>query len=427
VESVLEGVVATSKRVERTQICFNTETGLILKVGNLGIAQDQVDYFYDDDCLIFAGMGDVHIHAREDKSKKHIYKEDFFSSAQAALHGGVTHVSDMPNNPIPPIDDVSYREKLALTLKSGFPFFLYAGIGPGTSPLTFTIPYKAYMGPSVGELFFKNNEELEDVLEAYRGQFVSFHCEDPEILEECKGLSDHELRRPVRAEVMATKKALELIEKYELKGKLCHYSSKEGLPKILEAKKRGFSVECEVTPQHLYFNQNLLDNSLSDKKTFMQMNPPIRSIEDQEFMLESFLRGDIDYLATDHAPHTWDEKEKGTSGLPGLDTYGGFVTWLLVEKKMDPKLVSLACSEKPGRFVNNFLPSLRKCEKVFERFGKGFGFVVPGHVASFTVLNLKRPWTVKKADLNTKAQWSPFLDITFPGSVESVFFMGSKI
>ncbi|MEE2744296.1 MAG: hypothetical protein VYD54_10330, partial [Bdellovibrionota bacterium] len=232
----------------------------------------------------------------------------------------------------------------------------------------------------------------------------------------------HELRRPVEAETIATKTALELIEKFQLKGKLCHYSSKDGLPKILEAKRRGFPVECEVTPQHLFYNQDIV----SDKK-LMQMNPPIRSKEDQEFMLESFLKGDIDYLATDHAPHSPEEKDLGTSGLPGLDTYGGFVTWLLVDKKMDPKLVSLACSEKPGRFVNNFLPSLKECEKGFERFGKGFGLLEEGYVASFTVLNLKKSWTVKKESLHTKAKWSPFLNVSFPGSVEDVFLLGQKV
>ena len=422
-ELVIEGVVACSKGVERKQIRFNQETGLILDVGNLGIPQEKVDFSYGDDCLIFAGMGDVHIHAREDKSQKHLYKEDFTSASRASLNGGVTHACDMPNNPVPPIDDESYKEKLALTLKTGFPFFLYAGIGPETKPLSFSVPYKAYMGPSVGELFFKNEEELENALSAYEGKFVSFHCEDPVILEECKNKETHELRRPVEAETIATKTALELIEKFHLKGKLCHYSSKDGLPKILEAKRKGLPVECEVTPQHLFYNQDIL----SDKRNFMQMNPPIRSKEDQEFMLQSFLEGNIDYLATDHAPHTPEEKEEGTSGLPGLDTYGGFVTWLLVDKKMDPKLVSLACSERPGNFVNNFLPSLKKCEKSFDRFGKGFGLLEEGYVASFTVLNLKRPWTVKKENLQTKANWSPFLDVTFPGSVEDVFLLGQKI
>ena len=112
------------------------------------------------------------------------------------------------------------------------------GLGPETKPLSFKVPYKAYMGPSVGELFFKNEGELDDSLDRYQGEYVSFHCEDPEILEECKDKPTHEMRRPVEAETVATSTALRLIEKYKLKGKLCHYSSKDGLPLILEAKKR---------------------------------------------------------------------------------------------------------------------------------------------------------------------------------------------
>lgn len=429
-DRVLEGRVVDSKGVQSKQILFDDETGLIKDVGNLGVPKDKVDYSFSSDCLVFGGMGDVHIHAREDVSQKNVYKEDFCSASQAALNGGVTHTCDMPNNPTPPIDDNSYLEKLSLTLKADFPLFLYAGIGPETRPLSFKVPYKAYMGPSVGELFFKNEGELDNSLDRYQGQYVSFHCEDPEILENCKDLPSHELRRPVEAETVATSTALRLIEKYKLKGKLCHYSSKDGLPLILEAKRKGLSVECEVTPQHLYFSQEeFFGNrylSSAEQRQWMQMNPPIRSKKDKEGMLEAFLRGDIDYLATDHAPHCHHEKDEGTSGLPGLDTYGAFVTWLLIEKKMKPELVSLACTERPGRFVNTFLDSLKANESSFNRYGKGFGKIEPGYVASFTVLNLKKPYEVKRENLKTKAKWSPFEGITFPGSVESVFLCGNR-
>ena len=120
----------------------------------------RTDLEFGDDCLIFAGMGDIHIHARDDVSEQGIYKEDFRTAAAAAIHGGVVQVADMPNNPSAPIDDASYRAKRRHLESREVPIAvtLYAGIGPGTRPLSFAVPYKVYMGPSVGDLFFTTLE-----------------------------------------------------------------------------------------------------------------------------------------------------------------------------------------------------------------------------------------------------------------------------
>lgn len=419
----LEGILVDSKTKSRRQIRFDENTGLILDMGDLKIPREKIDYYFDDDCLVFAGMGDIHVHAREDVSQKHIYKEDFLSASKAALNGGVTHICDMPNNPIPPVDDKTYADKLKLTKRGLIPILLYAGIGPNTRPLSYMVPYKAYIGPSIGDLFFRSNKELDDVLKFYKGQHVSFHCEDPEILEEKKGEKSHLKRRPVEAEVVATKTAIDLIEKYNLQGKLCHFSSSEGMEKIRAARSRGTKILCEVTPQHLFFNDETIPEN---RKTFFQMNPPIRPKSEQEAMLKALFTGEIDFLATDHAPHSIEEKDQGISGLTGLDTYGAFVTWLLVEKKMDPRLAAKVCSENPGNFVNQFLPSLKKIDERFGSFGNGFGKLEKGFYANFTVLNLKKPTLVSKEKLKTKVSWSPFEGITFPGSVSAVF-LGGKL
>lgn len=417
---VIEANCATSKEVKRLQIKFDEITGLIEEVGDLGLP---VDFNYGDDCLLFAGMGDVHIHAREDVSGKNCYKEDF-TSARSALHnGGLCHAGDMPNNPVPPIDDKSYEEKFKLALKAEGELWLYAGIGPETQPLSYKVPYKVYMGPSVGELFFKDLPSLDKTLKNYSGQVVSFHCEDPEILEQSKNKDHHHDRRPVHAEVVATRDALNLIEKYKLLGKLCHYSSGEGLNLIREARKKGVTVKIEVTPQHLFYDMEQIQEK--DFKTF-QMNPPIRSRNDRNVLLEALKNGEIDFLATDHAPHTSEEKDKGTSGLTGLDTFGPFVTWLMQEG-VDPKTIARMTSENPGDFFNQFLPSWSRISPVFESMGKGVGYLEAGYRANFTVLNLKKPLTVTKEFLKTKPQHSPFLNAQFPGQVEALFIGGKKV
>ncbi|MBA2406177.1 MAG: amidohydrolase family protein [Bdellovibrionales bacterium] len=420
---VLEANCASSEEVKRKQIRFDEETGLISEIGELKVPREKVDFYFEDDCLLFAGMGDIHIHAREDTSGKNNYKEDFLTAFEAMKNGGVTHAGDMPNNPIPPIDNASYEAKFKLGSKAHRCLWFYAGIGPETRPLSYPVPYKVYMGPSIGDLFFKDLKTLDDTLSHYRGQHVSFHCEDPEILEAHKSAGLHHEKRPVEAETVATRDALMLIEKYELKGKLCHYSSDEGLKLIRAARKNGVNVSIEVTPQHLYFD---LENLESDRLTSFQMNPPIRHQQDRDALREALLNGEIQFLATDHAPHTAEEKAKGTSGLTGLDTFGGFVTWLLAEG-FSPQLIALVTAENPGTFHNQFMESWKKLSADYNSFGLGLGFLKPGFRANFTVLKLHSAQTVTSDKLKTKVKHSPFLGVTFPGRLESLFIGGKKV
>jgi dihydroorotase len=405
---IVEGVLADLDGVRPGQV--RIERGTIVAVGT-GLGQP--DHVFGDRCLIFAGMGDIHIHARQDVTGRENHKETFATASAAALHGGVVHVADMPNNPAPPVDDATYAVKERLLAEAGLPvtFTLYAGIGPGTRPLTRTVPYKAYMGPSVGELYFRTLEELDRTLAAYRGQAVSFHCEDPILLDRHRSAPTHEARRPAECELNATRFALEMIAKHGLTGRLCHYSVGEGLPLIRAARARGLPVTAEVTPHHVFFDTSLLTEA---NRPWMQMNPPLRGPADREAMLEALRDGTADYLATDHAPHTLAEKARGVSGLPHLDTYGPFVTWLLVERGFTPERIAAVCSANPGAFVNAYRP---------EKFGR----LLPGYVGSLTVLDLGRPTTVRRQDLRTRCGWSPFEGITFPGSVAAVFVRGQRL
>jgi dihydroorotase len=389
-----------------------------IEIGDGGLIQSvsketgSADIILKDE-LIFPGFIDVHVHARECADHSWDYKEDFTTAGQAAINGGVVAFADMPNNPVPPLDDKSYEDKYQLTKKSPVDILLYAGIGSRTNalldagaadgrPRSRLVPYKVFMGPSIGDLFFKSAYDLEKVLEKYRGQSVSFHCEDPEILEANKNQPTHSQKRPPEAEVMAIDFALELIKKYQLQGKICHCSTQEGLQKIVSAKKSGLPVTIEVAPHHLFFDETMLTD---ENQKIFQVNPPIRQTKVNRLALIAALKnGDIDYLATDHAPHTIAEKEKGTSGMPHLDTYGPFVAWLMAEQRFAPADVTRVCSFNPGQFINQFMPL---------KFGK----IEPGFVGSLTVIDSKKPIIISKSILKTKCNWSPFEDVTFPGRV----------
>ena len=406
---IIAGQLVSPEGVHAGQVRFAGNT-----IDAVGPALGKADFQFGDECLIFAGMGDIHIHARDDVSQTETYKEDFCSAAQAAINGGVVHVADMPNNRVAPIDDATYRGKQHHLQQRNVPIHvtLYAGIGPGTAPLSWPVPYKVYMGHSVGDLFFTTLAQLDATLAGYRGCDVSFHCEDPLLLETHKNAPTHEERRPAECEVSATRFALQMIEKYDLTGKLCHYSVGEGLPLIREARQQGLKVTCEVTPHHLYFDTADITDA---NRGWMQMNPPLRTRADRLAMLAALRDGTLDYLATDHAPHTLAEKSRGISGQPQLDTYGGFVTWLMAKQGFRPEQVAVFCSVNPGRFVNPYAAPRK------------YGRIEPGYVASLTILNMARPLTICRENLLTKCGWSPFEGVTFPGSVEAVFIDGSLV
>ena len=377
----IEGQIVNIDAISRGRIEIDPATGLIVKVGE---PTGKADIVLDQE-LIFPGFVDLHVHARECAAHSQDYKEDFTTAGQAAINGGVVAFAEMPNNTTPPVDDASYEEKLLLAKKSSAEVVLYAGLGPATKPLAKKVPYKVYMGKSVGDLFFIDFETLDKALENYKGQQVSFHAEDPKILADNSNQSSHELKRPPEAENSAVDFALKMIEKYKLQGRICHLSTKAGLEKIIKAKKSGISVTCEVAPHHLYY----------DVSAKLQMNPPLRAKEDCLALIEGLRNGDIDFLATDHAPHTIEDKQKGASGLPLLDTYGPFITWLMQQHQFTPEDIARVCSFNPGNFISQFT-------------AHQYGRIKEGFAGSLTVIDPNRPIKIEKLMLKTKCGWSPF-------------------
>lgn len=400
----IEGNIINNSGVKRGRIEIDQESGLIVSVSEpTGVA----DMVLKEE-LIFPGFIDVHVHAREDVSHAQEYKEDFSTAGAAAINGGVVAFADMPNNKIPPIDNASYEAKNNLAKQSPVEVLLYAGVGAQTNPLDKKVPYKVFMGQSIGDLFFTSREELEKAIAKYEGEHVSFHCEDPEILEKNLNQETHESKRPPEAEISAVDFALELIEKYKIIGKICHASTVEGIEKIINAKARGVNVAVEVTPHHLYFDETML----RDNRTEFQVNPPIRQSKENRLALIKFLKdGQIDYLATDHAPHSKEEKKKGISGLTHLDTYGSFATWLMYEHGFSSEDIARVCAQNPAKFFNEFIPNK-------------YGGIKEGRVGSLTILDPKKSIKITEDVLKTKCGWSPFLGVTFPGSVVATIIKG---
>ncbi|MBI3929453.1 MAG: dihydroorotase family protein [Armatimonadetes bacterium] len=366
------------------------ESGIIQRVGDrLG----RPDLRFDDAHLVFPGFGDIHVHLREGQE----HKEDFTTGSRAALHGGVTFMLDMPNNPEPPVDAPSLERKAGRVGDPPAAIRLYAAMGPGTRPFGHS-HYKAFMAHSIGPLYFESLAQVEEAVGRYRGCRITFHCEDPEMLERAAGAARHEDRRPPEAEIAAIEAAVAMAARHELRANIAHLSTAGGLEVIRRARAQGLEITCEVTPHHLYFDRE--NRAGAERADFLKMNPPLRSPSDREALLEAVLAGEIDFLATDHAPHTVEEKaSENPSGVPHLDTYGGFVAWLL-HRGWTPEAAARHASLRPGQF-----------------FGERVGRLAPGYRGDLAVLRLDREWTVRAEDLQTRCGWSPFEGERLPGRV----------
>jgi dihydroorotase len=459
----VDGLIASHDvKPVRSVITIDAETGLIAKVGK-PVKDSKADYRFGDECIIFPGFGDVHIHAREDDTAKQIYKEEYETAADAALAGGVVHVSAMPNtpNPVTGKEQFAWHRERVKKLDHPVAILNYLGIDSKTKPLGKPGEhfYKLYFGKSVGDLTVTYGSELDQILSRYKGHHISFHVEyEPIVLASAKGRT-HSDRRPVECVNEGLRILLPLIEKYKIHAKLCHWSTGgESFEMIAEYRKRGSDIVLEVSPLHLLFDTSMTDADPA-LWTKIQMNPAIQAPEHREALIKGLREGFIQFIATDHAPHTEEEKyaafakysadypgasnkdiahilkennnelyldtcvENNTSGAPWLDTYALVTAWLMKEQGFTPQDITRVSAYNPGAFVN---PHLAR-QFAHKKFGKGFGKIAKGFMGSLTVINTKKKTTVSREDLKTKAGWSPLEDRTFDGALEAVFIAGKQL
>ena len=224
-EVIYEGLIATHKKAPvQAQITISKDTGLITNV-----IENKEEFKENDniikinsDCLIFPGMYDIHIHAREDETKGQNHKETYQTAGDAAINGGVIGIAAMPNtpNPLTTSEQLKWHQNRTKEIKHPATFLNYVGVGPTTKPLVENVPYKAFTGPSVGDLFFKSEKELRNTLQHYKGLPISFHVEDFDVLAANENENNHSTRRPVECVEVALKYVLQIIEDYDLNAKL---------------------------------------------------------------------------------------------------------------------------------------------------------------------------------------------------------------
>ncbi len=348
---------------------------------------------------IFPGFTDVHVHLREPGFS---YKETISSGTRAASRGGYTAVCSMPNlNPVP--DTLENLKIQTDIIKKDAVIGVY--------------PYASITKGELGEEL-SDMDELSDSCIAFSddgrgvqskemmcsamnmakslGKMIVAHCEDNSLLHEGyihdgsyakehnhKGICSESEWGPIKRDI-------ELIRKTGCSYHVCHISAKESVELIRQAKKEGLPITCETAPHYLVFS----DNDLEEDARF-KMNPPIREEADRLALIEGICDGTIDMIASDHAPHSLEEKSKGLEksamGIVGIETAFPILYTELVKKDIISleRLIELL-NVNPNR-----------------RFGIE-GEIAVGKNANLTVFNLEDEYVINSKDFLSKGKCTPF-------------------
>lgn len=342
--------------------------------------------------LLLPGLIDPHVHLREPGQE---YKEDFRTGTMAAISGGFTTVIDMPNNNPPTTTFARLEEKRQLASGKAVcnVHFHFGGTDDNFEEARKVNPpsMKIYLGLTTGELYLRKPGSLERHFEnSYPGTVIVFHASSAG--PEAQSLAD------TLANVGSVGR---LSDRFVRKFHIAHATCAE---EVIRAKSFAHGT-VEAAPHHLFLSSKDAER-LGKRGT---VYPALRSESLRQSLWESLCRADC--IASDHAPHTPEDKEDGARGFPGLETslplmLDAYSRRLLKLEHVIPKM-----SSEPARI-----------------FGlEGVGKIAPGFFADLTLVDPKKEWTVKGEELNTKCKWSPFEGRKLKGIAVSVFCRGELI
>ena len=296
------------------------------------------------DYTVFPGFADVHVHLREPGFS---YKETIASGTRAAAHGGYTAVCAMPNlNPVPDSGEHLEVQEAAIAAGAVIHVYPYGAItvgeqGEALADLAALAPRVCGFSDDGRGVQARAMMEAAMVEAKALGKVIAAHCEDNALLHggyihdggyarahSHKGICSESEWGPIARD-------LELAAKTGCKYHVCHISTKESVELIRQAKKSGVDVTCETGPHYL-----VLDDSCLREDGRFKMNPPLRDRSDREALVEGLRDGTIDMIATDHAPHSAEEKARGLAksamGVVGIETAFPVVYTYLVKPGLVP-------------------------------------------------------------------------------------------
>lgn len=374
----------------------------VIKAIDTNIETTNVEKIDCNGKLVLPGFIDVHIHLREPGGEA---KETIRTGTEAAARGGFTTVCAMPNtNPVPDnkqaVEDLFARiEKDARVRVLPYAAITKGLQGKERTDITALSKLGVFAFTDDGVGVQSAGQMYEAMIEAAKNdKAIVAHCEDNSLLYEGvvhEGEVNKRLDLPgilSASESVHIARDVLLAEAAGCHYHVCHVSTKESVRVIRDAKRAGIRVTAEVTPHHLL----LTEDDITENDANYKMNPPLRSKADQEALLEGLLDGTIDFIATDHAPHTEAEKKTGILNAPfgivGLET----AFPLLYTHLVKTGVMSL-------RQLIDFLT-----KKPAEVFQLPYGKLEEGAVADITVVDLENEITIDKNTFYSKGKNTPF-------------------
>ncbi len=402
------------------------ENEIITKISSKIKPTKNVEIINAEGKFLIPGFIDDQVHFREPGLT---HKANIATESRAAIAGGITTFIEMPNTVPQATTQHLLEDKFKIAAADSYAnySFMFGGTNDNLEELLKTDPKKVagiklFLGSSTGNMLVDNEEILEKIFSSTK-MIISVHCEDEgtikkntAIYKEKYGddipLKYHPLIRSEEACYLSSSKAIELAKKTGARLHIFHLSTEKethlfrnDIP--LEEKQ----ITSEVCIHHLWFS----DKDYEEKGTHIKWNPAVKTEKDRLGLWEALLDDRIDVLATDHAPHTLDEKNNNYLNAPS----GGPL--------VQHAIIALLEKVKEG-----VIPIEKAVEKMSHNPAKLFqiekrGFIKEGYFADIVLIDMNKPQTVSKDNILYKCGWSPFEGTTFSSTITHTFVNGNLI
>lgn len=396
---------------------------LIAKISEDEILEENPDEILDASGLyLLPGVIDDQVHFREPGL---VHKGELKTESKAALAGGITSYMEMPNTVPNTLTQELLQEKYDRAEEVSYVnYSFYMGASNEnleevlkTDPKT-VCGVKVFMGSSTGNMLVDNREVLENIFSKCN-MLIATHCEDEATIRanmekyraqygEEVPIRCHPEIRSEEACYQSSSMAVELAKKYNTRLHILHISTAKELElfeKVPLAEKR---ITAEACVHHLWFN----DAQYDEKGTQIKWNPAVKKESDRKAILEAVKDGRIDVIATDHAPHTKEEKAKTYFKAP---SGGPLVQHALVAMLEQARRGNISLEQ----VVEKMCHAVADCFDIERR-----GYLREGYFADLVLVNPESYWTVSQDNILYKCGWSPFEGTTFSNSVKHVFVNG---
>ena len=384
----------------------------------------EADYTIDAKGLhLLPGVIDDQVHFREPGLT---HKANIYTESKAAVAGGITSFMEMPNTNPQALTQELLEDKYVIASKTSianYSFFMGAS-NDNLEEVLKTDPKKVgaikiFMGSSTGNMLVDNRTVLEEIFKK-SPMLIAVHCEDEQTIQENTirakkefgeevPISEHPNIRSAEACFKSSSMAVELAKKHNTRLHVFHLSTEKEISlfdnTIPLSEKR---ITAEVCIHHLWFDES----KYAKKGTLIKWNPAVKKASDKEALFQALLDDKLDVIATDHAPHTLEEKSNTYFNAPS----GG----PLVQHAL-PAMLAFVKQEKISieKVVEKMCHNPAICFKVENR-----GFIREGYFADLVLVNLDKPWKVNKDNILYKCGWSPFEGEIFNAQITHTFVNG---